>query len=128
MAKILLTDPLAALSGRVGEDGKIVFRTRNGRTHAYVIRHPNTKPHNAKQQAHTTRFGEIAKQVRAEMSDPSRRSYWEKEFEAYTRRHNPAYKRPLSSNAIPAYSSTNKPPITTLFGYIFHSLYTQSPS
>ena len=126
MAKICLTDPIATLSGRAGADDKIVFRTRNGRTHAYVIKHPNTMPHNEKQQAHTTRFGEIAQQVRTEMSDPTRRARWEKEFAAYTRRHNPAHKRPLSSNAIPAYDATHKPPITTLYGYIFHTLYETS--
>ncbi len=123
MAKIVLTDPVAALSGRAGADDKVVFRTRNGRTHAYVIKHPNTAPHNAKQQAHTSRFGAIARQVREEMSDATRRAYWEQEFAAYTRRRNPASKRPLQSNEIPAYDSRRKPPITTLYGYIFHTLY-----
>lgn len=126
MAKILLTDPVAALSGRAGADDKIVFRTRNGRTHAYIIKHPNTAPHNEKQKAHTTRFGEIAQQVCAEMSNPTRRIWWEKEFVAYTRRHNLAYKRTLYSNDIPAYSSRRKPIITTLYGYIFHTLYENS--
>ncbi len=126
MAKIVLTDPVAALSGRVAADEKIVFRTRNGRTHAYVIKHPSTIPHNEKQKAHTTRFGEIAKQVRSEMSDPARRTYWENEFAAYTKSHNPAHKRPLLSNDIPVYNSTRKPPITTLYGYIFHTLYEQT--
>ncbi len=126
MAKILLTDPVAALSGRTASDDKIVFRTRNGRTHAYVIKHPNTMPHNEKQRAHTSRFGEIAQQVRAEMSDPTRRTFWENEFANYTKHHNPPHKRPLSSNDIPTYSSYRKPPITTLYGYIFHTLYEQT--
>ena len=123
MAKILLSDPLAALSGRTSSDDKIVFRTRNGRTHAYVIKHPNTAPHNEKQQAHTSLFGATAQRVRAEMADPARRAWWEQEFAAYTKRHNPASKRPLSSNEVPTYDSRRKPPITTLYGYIFHTLY-----
>ncbi len=126
MAKILLNDPVAALSGRAGADDKIVFRTRNGRTHAYVIKHPSTAPRSEKQQSNSSRFGALAQQVRAEMADPVRRASWEKEFATYTRRHNPAHKRPLSSNAIPAYDATHKPPITTLYGYIFHTLYETS--
>lgn len=126
MAKILLTDPVAALSGRTSSNDKVVFRTRNGRTHAYIIKHPNTAPHNEKQQAHTSRFGAIAQQVRVEMSDAVRRAYWEQEFAAYTKRHNPPSKRPLLSNDIPVYTSRRKPPITTLYGYIFHTLYENS--
>ncbi len=123
MAKIVLTDPVAALSGRAGADDKIVFRTRNGRTHAYVIKHPKTAPPSDKQKSNSSRFGAIARQVREEMSDATRRAYWEQEFAAYTRRRNPASKRPLQSNEIPAYDSRRKPPITTLYGYIFHTLY-----
>ena len=41
MAKILLSDPLAAISGRTSSDDKAVFCTRNGRTHTYVIKHHN---------------------------------------------------------------------------------------
>ncbi len=75
MKKILPTDPVAALSGRAAYDDKIVFRTRNERTHTYVIKHPNAAPYNEKQKVHTTRFGEIARYVHAEMSDPTRRTY-----------------------------------------------------
>ena len=105
MAKILLSDPLAAISGRTSSDDKVVFRTRNGRTHAYVIKHPNTVPHSEKQKSNSSLFGATAQRVRAEMSDPVRRAYWEKEFAAYTKRHNPASQRPLSSNDVPIYDS-----------------------
>ena len=123
MAKILLSDPLAAISGRTSSDDKVVFRTRNGRTHAYVIKHPNTAPHSEKQKSNSSLFGTTAQRVRAEMADPVRRAYWEQEFAAYTKRHNPASKRPLASNDVPTYDSRRKPPITTLYGYIFHTLY-----
>ncbi len=126
MAKILLTDPVAALSGRAGADDKVVFRTRNGRTHAYVIKHPNPNPPSETQKKNSSRFGAVAQQVRAEMSDAVRRAYWEQEFAAYTKRYNPPSRRPLSSNDIPAYTSRRKPPITTLYGYIFHTLYSSS--
>ena len=123
MAQILLTDPVAALSGRASTTDKIVFRTRYGRTHAYVIKHPNTEPHSEKQKSNSARFGTIAKQVRAELADDERRAYWEKEFATYTKRHNPTYKRPVSSNDNPTYSSNRQSPIKTLYGYIFHTLY-----
>ncbi len=126
MAKILFTDPVAAISGRTSTGDRIVFRTRNGRTHAYVVQHPNTNPPSEKQLAHTALFAATVKQARAELADPVRCAYWEKEFAAYTKRHNPAYKRPQSSNAVPAYNSRRKPPISTLYGYVFHTLYEQS--
>lgn len=126
MAKILFTDPVAAISGRTSTGDRIVFRTRNGRTHAYVVQHPNTNPPSEKQKAHTSLFAATVKQARAELADPARCAWWEKEFAAYTKRHNPAYKRPISSNAVPAYNSRHKPPITTLYGYVFHTLYEQS--
>ncbi len=128
MAKIDLTDPVAVVRGRLSADAQIVFRTRNGRTHAYVIEHPKQTPQSEKQRTHFALFGEVAKQTRAEMADLERRAYWEKEFAAYTKKHNPPSRRAAYSNGVPTYQSANKPPISTLFGYIFHTLYTQAQS
>ena len=128
MAKILLTDPLAAISGRTSSSDRIVYRTRNGKTHAYIMRFPSDQPRTDGQKSNSSNFGNIAKQVHEQLNDPTLRQQWQRQFDDYTKRRNPRHKRPIDSNAIPSYSATNKPAITTLYGYIFHTLYEQQKS
>ena len=126
MAKILLDAPVAAVAGSLSKHQQVIYRTRNGRTHAYVVTHPNELPPSETQKRNSSLFGQISKQVHAEMADAVKRAEWEKAFEAYTKKRNPSYKRPASSNDHLPYSSRRKPVITTLYGYIFHTLYTQA--
>lgn len=126
MAKILLEAPVAAVAGAISKRQQVIYRMRNGRTHAYVIAHPNEQPPSETQKRNSSLFGEISKQVHAEMADTEKRAKWEKEFAAYTNKHNPSYKRPVASNEHLPYSSRRKPVITTLYGYIFHTLHTQT--
>ena len=44
MAKILLDAPVAAIGGSISKHQNVIYRTRNGRTHAYVVTHPNELP------------------------------------------------------------------------------------
>lgn len=126
MAKILLDAPIAAVAGSISKHQQVVYRMRNGRTHAYVVMHPNEQPPSETQKRNSSLFGEISKQVHAEMADPAKRTKWEKEFAAYTKKHNPSYKRSASSNDYLPYSSRRKSVIRTLYGYIFHTLHTQA--
>lgn len=126
MAKIDFTDPIASMSGRLSSKDKVYMRTRYGRTHAYVVKNPCTEPRTEQQKSNSASFGAVSKQVHAEMSDPVRRAYWEKEFAAYTKRYNLSSKRPSSSNLIPVYNSRRPSVIKSLYGYIFHTLHTQS--
>ena len=126
MAKILLDAPIAAVAGSISKHQQVVYRMRHGRTHAYVVMHPNEQPPSETQKRNSSLFGEISKQVHAEMADMEKRAKWEKEFAAYTKKHNPSYKRPAASNEHLPYSSRRKSVITTLYGYIFHVLYTQA--
>jgi len=128
MAKVLLEAPVAAVAGAISKHQRVVYRMRNGRTHAYIIMHPNEQPQSETQKRNSSLFGEISKQVHAEMADPVKRAKWEKEFAVYTKKRNPAYKRSVSSNEHLPYSSRRKPVITTLYGYIFHILHTQQKS
>ena len=126
MAKIEFVDPIASISGRLSCKDKVYMRTRYGRTHAYIIQNPCTEPRTEQQKSNSAAFGALSKQVHAEMSDPVRRAYWEKEFAAYTKRYNPRSKRPASSNLVPVYNSRRPSVIKTLYGYIFHTLHTRS--
>ena len=126
MAKVLLDAPVAAVAGAISKHQQVIYRMRNGRTHAYVIAHPNEQPPSETQKRNSSLFGQISKQAYAEMADMEKRAMWEKEFAAYTNKHNPSYKRPAASNEHLPYSSRRKPVITTLYGYIFHTLYTKA--
>lgn len=126
MAKILLDAPVGAIAGSISKHQQVIYRTRNGRTHAYVVTHPNEQPQSETQKRNSSLFGVISKQVHAEMADPAKRAEWEKAFAAYTNKRNPSYKRSESSNDHLPYSSRRKPVITTLYGFIFHTLYAQS--
>jgi hypothetical protein len=128
MAKILLDAPVAAIGGSISKHQNVIYRTRNGRTHAYVVTHPNELPQSETQKRNSSAFGAISKQVHAEMSDPIKRAEWEKSFAEYTKKHNPSYKRSESSNDHHPYSSRRKSVITTLYGYIFHTLHERSKS
>lgn len=125
MAKILLDAPIGAIAGSISKHQQVIYRTRNGRTHAYVVTHPNEQPQSETQKRNSSLFGVISKQAYAEMADPEKRAEWEKEFVAYTKRRNPSYKRSESSNDHQPYSSRRKTVITTLYGFIFHTLYTR---
>ena len=126
MAKIILEAPVAAVAGAISKHQQVIYRMRNGRTHAYVVTHPNEQPPSETQKRNSTLFGQISKQAYAEMADQEKRAKWEKEFAAYTQKHNPSYKRSAASNDHFPYSSRRKPVITTLYGYIFHTLYTKA--
>ena len=126
MAKIILEAPVAAVAGAISKHQQVIYRMRNGRTHAYVVTHPNEQPPSETQKRNSTLFGQISKQAYAEMADQEKRAKWEKEFAVYTQKHNPSYKRSAASNDHLPYSSRRKPVITTLYGYIFHTLYTKA--
>ena len=126
MAKIILEAPVAAVAGAISKHQQVIYRMRNGRTHAYVVAHPNEQPPSETQKRNSSLFGQISKQAYAEMADMEKRAMWEQEFAADTKKHNPSYKRSAASNEHLPYSSRRKPVITTLYGYIFHTLYTKA--
>ena len=125
MAKIHLESPITKIEGALSKNQRVIYRTRNGRTHAYIVENPNTLPPSETQKRNSSVFGLISKQAYAELADPDKRAHWEKEFASYTKKHNHPSRRPEYSNGIKPYSSRRKPVITTLYGYVFHILHTQ---
>lgn len=106
MAKIIFDDPLAAVQGRLSSHHKVIFRTRNGKTHAYVMTSQSSAPRSEQQQANSSAFAATSRQVHAEMADSARLAFWQKEFATYAKHRNATIK--------------------TLYGYIFHTLYEQT--
>ena len=130
MADIRLIEPYKNYSGKTSKYSTIIHRTRNGRTHAYEIVHPNLRPHNEAQQAHTSLFGQVAAQVRAERQNPERLAYWEQRYLQYQREHKAELNnlKTADSNDLRKYSSRNKTVITSLFGFMFHEIYESAKS
>lgn len=44
MARTVLTHPFDTMSGKLTRTDKVILRTRNGQTHAYVVQHPYNGP------------------------------------------------------------------------------------
>ena len=95
MAKVTFIPPIASISGRLSCNSKIVLRTRNGRTQAYVIEHPYTGPVAPERQRTINAFAEAVNQSKSVLADPTQRAEWQKQYNKhkdYFRRH------PSSSN------------------------------
>ncbi len=95
MAKVTFIPPIASISGRLSCNSKIVLRTRNGRTQAYVIEHPYTGPVAPERQRTINAFAEAVNQSKTVLADPTQRAEWQKQYNKhkdYFRRH------PSSSN------------------------------
>ncbi|MCQ2312532.1 MAG: hypothetical protein MJZ84_03685 [Paludibacteraceae bacterium] len=125
MSKFQLIEPYKNYSGKQNKDSDEVFRTRNGRTHSYVIMHPNERPHNEAQKAHTSLFGQVSQQIRTEMQDPHKRAQWEARYQQYRKEHKKEldFLKTANSNDLQGYSSRKKPVITSLRGFMFHELF-----
>lgn len=90
MAKVTFIPPIASISGRLSYNSKIVLRTRNGRTQAYVIEHPYTGPVAPERQRTINAFAEAVNQSKTVLADPTQRAEWQKRYNKhrdYFRRH-----------------------------------------
>ena len=90
MAKVTFLPPIANISGRLSSDSKIVLRTRNGRTQAYIIEHPYTGPVKPQRQRTINSFKEAVNQSKTVLADPAQKAAWQKRYQKhkdYFRRH-----------------------------------------
>ena len=86
MAKAGLDELLSKLQGRLTGDSKFYATHRNGRTviSNYPM-HKDPKVISAKQKANSSAFSQISKQVKLELSDPARQTYWQNQYDQYKR-------------------------------------------
>ncbi|MBO5961095.1 MAG: hypothetical protein J6P99_04590, partial [Paludibacteraceae bacterium] len=59
------------------------FRTRNGKTQAYIVKNPYNGPATEKQTLARNKFAELAKQTKLILLDPTLKSQWENRYEEY---------------------------------------------
>ncbi len=115
MARSELSLPFASLSGKLSENDKIILRTRNGRTHAYVMQHPYKGAVAPTRQRTMDAFASAVIQAKTILSDAAQRAEWEKRFAAY-------------QNYAKRHPSSCRKPCQTLRGYIISTLVKQFPS
>ena len=109
MARTTLSHPFDSMSGKLGSTDKIIMRTRNGRTHAYVVKHPYKGPLAPSRQKAVSSFAEAVKQTSVIMNTPELRTEWEEKYADYRKKAD-------------RYPNTHPNPYTTFRGFIIGSL------
>ena len=74
------------MSGKLASTDKIVMRTRNGRTHAYAIKHPYKGPVAPERQRTITAFADAVNQTTVILNNPELRNEWEEKFAIYRKK------------------------------------------
>ena len=118
MAKVEPALPFDSFSGKLSNHERIVMRTRNGRTHAYAIRHPYSGPLSDSQQTVVNAFSQAVQQCKSEMADPERLANWQTRYQQYCQL---ARRNSTRANAKFIGTTTDKF-YSTLRGFIIASL------
>ena len=124
MAQITPSSPIQSLSGKFSWTEKIIYRTRNGRTHAYVMHNPYNKGELAEsRKAAINLFAEASRLCSQEMQDPDRLAYWQEEYKKHLNRT-----KNLSPASYKSRPSSRTKRYSTLRGFILASLSQQLKS
>ena len=124
MAQINPSSPIQNLSGKFSLNDKIIFRTRNGRTHAYVMHNPYKGELAESRKAAINLFAEASRLCSQEMQDPDRLAYWQEEYKKHLKRTKNLSL--ASQNSRSSYSRTKR--YSTIRGFILASLSQQLKS
>ena len=109
MARTTLAHPFDTMSGKLASKEKIVMRTRNGRTHAYAIKHPYKGPVAPERQRTITAFKDAVNQTTVILNTPELRAELEDNYSAYRKKAD-------------RYPNTHPNPYTTFRCFIIGSL------
>jgi len=124
MAKIETEFPFNRFRGKVSSNERIVMRTRNGRTHSYVISKPYKGPVSENRRRTINRFSELVSLCKTEMSDPANLASWQDQYAKYVKL---ARKNVSRANAR-FIGITSDKLYSTLRGFIIASLSTRASS
>ena len=86
MAKAKLEIPFSSVSGRISSDSEAYVTMRYGQT--VISNYPkrrDPKKITAHQKELNANFAQVVAQVKAELSDPVRKAYWQSEFGKHQR-------------------------------------------
>ena len=124
MAHVETNVAIDSFQGKFKRDDRIVYRTRNGKTHAYALDNPFRGTASAEQGATRTSFGEAVRQASVILKDPALRAEWEKRYADYRkhfRRHAPTPQPPKPTTPNPR-PKQNTHFCSTLRGFIISTL------
>lgn len=110
MASVSTFLPVQNLSGKFGGKEKVIYRTRNGRTHAYVLLNPYKGELAESRKAAINLFAQASRLCSQQMQDPERLAYWQQKF----------LKHRKKTKNLPLNSRTKR--YSTLRGFILASL------
>lgn len=109
MANIKFIDPVKEIAGTLNKGENLHFRTRNGKTQAYIVKNPYEGPATEKQTLTRNNFAEISKKTKEILLDPTLKSQWETKYNEYKK-------------DVEAHPFKYKKIYTTLRGYIIAQL------
>ena len=131
MARAVPADLFQQFSGKLSSKGRIVLRTRNGRTHAYLFENPYKGPLSEKRQKSINRFTQALRLYKIEISDPAKLAVWQERYISYSKiaKRNPsrAYAMFIAAGTAEPQPAHNKV-YRTLRGFIIASLTAQLKS
>ena len=76
MAHVETNVAIDSFQGKFKRNDRIVYRTRNGRTHAYAFDHPFRGTASEEQAQTRSTFGMAVKQASAILKDPEQKADW----------------------------------------------------
>ena len=86
MAHVETNVAIDSFQGKLKRNDRIVYRTRNGRTHAYAFDHPFRGTASEEQAQTRSTFGMAVKQASAILKDSAQKAEWERRYASY-RKH-----------------------------------------
>ncbi len=116
MANIELNPIFTSISGKLSKNSKITTRTRNGKSHAYEIRHPFQGDPSQSQLTQRTTFSDAVTETSKILQNTEQRQHWQSLYNDYRQQ---IAQSPQSTN-LPL--NTKGKPYSTLRGFIIASL------
>jgi len=101
MAHVETNVAIDSFQGKFKRNDRIVYRTRNGKTHAYAFDNPFRGTASEEQAQTRSSFGMAVKQATTILKDPEQKADWERRYAAYRkhfRRHAPTPQNPKPNN------------------------------
>ena len=83
MAEMSLLSPFDYMKGKMRKHEGVVYRTRNGRTHSYVLDNPYTGPLAESRKAAIRLLSEASRRCAADFADPERLAYWKEQYKQH---------------------------------------------
>lgn len=85
MAKVEFQHPIAAISGKMSSNERIVMRTRNGRTHTYLLTNPYKGESSPARQRTISAFSRASQETTRILADAQQVAQWQEKYTDYCR-------------------------------------------